>query len=251
MIEYVELDVARAASGVRMAVASSVPSPWTEAAKGVFRLAGVPVKAVRGTDMKAIAAWTGVNNLPAIVYGDEPVRTSWAAIVGLVGRLARGTVVPEDPAERGEMFGAIELLAGDDGIGWSARLAMIHAGLESNGERGFPAPVATYLAARYGYVKDDAPHYRERVARRFALLRDRLGARAYFGGARPNALDVYVAAFLTPFSPITEEACPKMRPSLRVAFAAAAAELGDIVPAELGALRSRMFERHLEWPISL
>lgn len=251
MIEYVELEVARAASGVRMVVASSVPSPWTEAAKGVFRIAGIPVKAVRGTDMKACAAWTGVDNVPAVMYGKEPVRTSWAAIVGLAGRLARGTVVPDDPVARARMFGAIELCAGDDGIGWSARLAMIHAGIESNGARGFPAPVAAYLAARYGYVKEQAPQVIERVARRFAVLRDQLGAHDYFGGAAPNALDVYVATFLTLFAPISEEACPNMRASLRTAFAAAATELGHVVPPELTALRARMFERHLAYPISL
>jgi glutathione S-transferase len=229
MIEYVDLEVARAAPGIRMVVASSVPSPWTEAAKGVFRLAGLPVKAVRGTDMKAVAAWIGVDNVPAVVFGAEPVRTSWAAIVGLAARLAPGTILPDDPAARADVFGAIELVAGDEGIGWSTRLAMVHAGLVSDGARGFRAPVSAYLARRYGYVVEDAPHLVDRVTRRFALLRERLGTRDYFGGASPNALDVYVATFLTLLAPISEEACPAMRASLRTAFAAAAEELGGIV----------------------
>jgi hypothetical protein len=38
---------------------------------------------------------------------------------------------------------------------------------------------------------------------------------------------------------------------MRQAFGAAAEELGALVPAELAALRARMFERHLAWPIAL
>ena len=35
------------------------------------------------------------------------------------------------------------------------------------------------------------------------------------------------------------------------AFGAAADTFGALVPAELAALRTRMFERHLAWPIEL
>ncbi len=252
MIEYVDLESARTATGVRMVVAASVPSPWSEAAKGLFRIAGIPVLAVRHTgDVKDINAWTGIDNAPVVFHGAEPPRASWAAIVGLAARLAPGAIAPVDPGQRAELFGALELIAGDQGLGWSARLVMIHVGLETAGKRGFSVAIAQYLARRYGYAGETAEQLRERVAVRLAWLRDRLAGRDYFGGAQPNALDVYTATFLTPVSPLTDEACPQFRPSLRPGFAAAAEELGPLVPVELAALRTRMLERHLGWPIAL
>src|SRR5256885_7459006 len=47
MLRYVELSEARAARGVRMVGASALPSPWTEAAKGIFHVKEIPVLCVR------------------------------------------------------------------------------------------------------------------------------------------------------------------------------------------------------------
>jgi glutathione S-transferase len=128
---------------------------------------------------------------------------------------------------------------------------MVHAGLASDGARGFPAPIAKYLASRYGFAGTTVPALRERACAILELLRARLGDRPYFGGDRPDARDVYAAAFLTPLGALTEEDCPAFRPSLRAGFAAAADELGPLVPPQLVALRTRMREEHLGWPIIL
>ena len=36
-LRFVDLEEARAAGGVRLLAAAALPSPWTEAAKGIFR----------------------------------------------------------------------------------------------------------------------------------------------------------------------------------------------------------------------
>ena len=253
MVTFVDVATARHASGVRIVVSGLVPSPWSEATKGLFHLAGVPVLAVRRLrDNAELKTWTGVDNVPVVFYDDAPPRTHWAAIAELAARLtAAGVLLPSALAARAEHIGLLDLIAGEDGIGWNARLAMIEASFATDGARGFPLPVAKYLAARYGYVPAAFAGVRARVAEQLAFVDDRLGAREYLSGARPGAVDVYLATFLTPYTDITEADCPGMEPNLRRAFGAAHDELGSLVPARLLAHRTRMFERHLAYPIVL
>lgn len=250
MLEYVDLATARAASGTRIVTAALVASPWSEAVKGMFHVARLPALVVaRARDAADVTAWTGIDNVPVVLHDAEPPRTNWAAIVGLVARLAPNTLVPADLRARAELLGWLELVAGEEGIGWNARLAMIRAAHESNGERGFPLPVATYLAQRYG--SPAGVDLRSRVGEQLTLVRERLRRGPYFGGERPSALDIYVATFLTPLSAIDEAACPQMSGTLRRAFASAHELFADLVPDALWAHRTMMFERHLVWPIRL
>jgi glutathione S-transferase len=252
MLEFVETAAAREASGVRMVVSGVVPSPWSEAAKGVFRLAKIPTLAVRAFPRdKALLEWTGVDNVPVVLHGKDPARTCWSQIVGLAARLAPGAVLPAEPVARAEAMGLLELIAGEDGLGWNGRLAMIEASLSSDGARGFPLQVATYLAKRYGHSPTIAEHLRARVMAQLATLATRLGARHYFGGEHPNAVDVYLSTFLTPLTALSEADCPRLAPPLRAAFATAAEAFGALVAPELLALRARMFGSHLPFPIEI
>src|ERR1043165_7738101 len=235
-IEYVDVATARSAPGVRIVVSGLVPSPWSEAAKGLFRVANVPVVAVRRIrDAHDITAWTGVDNVPVVLHNAEPARTNWAAITTLAARLAGPDVlIPDDPSARAETMGLLHEIAGEDGVGWNARLAMIDATLKSEGKRGFPLPIGQYLATRYGYTPDVGERIRPRVERQLRALRDRLAAQqalghAYLGGARVSALDVYLATFLTPLTAISEADCPALVPLLRAAFGSAHEELGALV----------------------
>jgi glutathione S-transferase len=257
-IEFVDVATARSAPGVRIVVSGLVPSPWSEAAKGLFRIANIPVVAVRRTrDAAEVTAWTGIDNVPVVLHGVEPARTGWAAITTLAARLAGpDVVIPEELGARIDAMGLLHEIAGEDGIGWNARLAMIDAALTSDGQRGFPAPVAHYLAKRYGHSAEAAARGRVRIERQLHALHDRLRARhaaghAYLGGPRVSALDVYLATFLTPLAKITEADCPQLEPALRQAFGTAHEAFGALVPDELWAHRTMMFERHLAWPIAL
>lgn len=255
MIEYVPLAIARESKGIRIVTNGLVPSPWSEAVKGVFRLAELPVIAVRAMPGdKELSAWTGIDNQPAVFNDREPVRTTAHAIVGLVARLAPGKVLPVAPAERALAMGLIELIAGEEGLGWNGRLAMVHAGLSEN--VGFPPPVAGYLGKRYGYKAEAVAALVPRVSAQFAVLLAGLEAQrargfAYFGGAMPSAVDVYVATFLTPMVELTQAHCPRMMPAMLPAFGAARARFGELVPGALVELRERMFAHHLEFPIAI
>jgi glutathione S-transferase len=257
-ITYVDVATARDAPGVRLVVSGLVPSPWSEAAKGLFRIADVPVLVVRrGRDASEITAWTGVDNVPVVLHGAEPARSHWAAITSLAARLAGpGVVIPDDLEPRVQAMGLIHEIAGEGGIGWSSRLAMIDASIASEGKRGFPLPVAQYLARRYGYTPAAVAAAPARIERQLHALRDRLRAQQalgheYLGGARVSALDVYLAAFLTPLTPLAPEDCPRLEPLPRQAFGCAAEAFGALVPAELSAHRALVYQRHLGWPIEL
>src|SRR5512144_243020 len=175
-IEFVDVATARSAPGVRIVVSGLVPSPWSEAAKGLFRIGNIPVLAVRRMrDAADVTAWTGVDNVPVVFHNAEPARTSWAAITTLAARLAGpDVVVPDDVAARADAMGLLHEIAGEDGIGWNARLAMIDVSITSGGKRGFPLPIGQYLAQRYGYTREAVARGRTRIERQLQLVRDRL-----------------------------------------------------------------------------
>ncbi len=257
-ISYVDLDTARGARGVRMAAASALPSPWTEAAKGLFHVKQIPVQAVRFLRVTPeLKAWTGADNVPVVLFDDERPRTGWAEIVALGERLGGALpLVPADPDGRARLFDLIHELAGEGGLGWSNRLLMIDGSLRSEGRAGFPLPVAQYLAPKYGYAPERAAPARARVAAVLALLdRTLAGARAaghrYLLGGALTALDIYLAAFLTPIAGVTEAECPAMRAPLRPAFTYLAREVGDLLSPALAAHRRFVFDEHLGWPIAV
>ena len=252
-ITYVDVQTAQAARGARLVVSGLVPSPWSQAAKGLFRAIGAPVLAVRANrEDPQIAAWSRSHNVPVLLYDDEPPRTGWAEIVARAARLGPpGALLSTTLAERVEQVGLLHEIAGEDGLGWNARLLMIDAALTSDGARGFPLPVARYLAAKYGHTPATVAAARPRLLEILAALQRRLGDADYFGGAAPNALDIYTASFLTPLRDIPESDCPRLAPPLRAAFAVAREAVGDEVAPSLIAHRHRMLEHHLGWPISL
>ena len=257
ILSYVDIATARAARGLRIAVASALPSPWTEAAKGLLRCKQIPALAVRflrGTP--ELEAWTASNNVPVVLYDDEPPRSNWAAIIAFAERLGGAMpLVPADPDARARMFGLVHELAGEGGLGWSNRLLMIDGGLRSEGREGFPLPVARSLARKYGHAPEHIAPARARTAEVLTLL-DRVlaGARAaghryLLGGDAPTALDIYVATFLTPITGVSETECPAMLPPLRPAFAYLGRQVGGLLSPELAAHRRFMFDQHLGWPI--
>jgi glutathione S-transferase len=148
------------------------------------------------------------------------------------------------------MFGLAHEVMGEGGLLWSGRLLTIDAGLESDGARGFPPMIATYLAKRYGYAKERLGAARQRINESFALLTEALGNRDYFFfDDRPSALDVFVASAINVMAVPPDDQCP-MLPPIRTAFESMRELSGD-PPATLVALRDRMYARHLELPIVL
>jgi hypothetical protein len=251
LFEIVDLETARAARGVRIVSASAIASPWSEAAKGLFRITQVPVKVVRATrDAQAeVAAWTRTHNNPVVFHEDDVPRSSWTDILALAARLGGERVIPG--GERVRTFGLVSELAGEDGLAWSSRLLMIDASLQSDGARGFPLPIAKYLAPKYGHSVRAVERARPRIAEILAAFERELGDREYLVGDRISAADVYLATCLTLMVARLPEECPQMRPDLVRAVITLREDMAMPVPASLVAHRARMFERHLPTPIPL
>src|SRR5688500_13365420 len=99
---FVDLETARAARGVRLVVAGGIPSPWSEAAKGILRVKGAPFVCVRmPPGDKEVRSWTRARNVPAAMLDDEPARTGWAEILELAERITPSpSLVPAAPEAR-------------------------------------------------------------------------------------------------------------------------------------------------------
>ena len=247
-VEFVELEVAKAARGLRLVTVGGIPSPWSEAAKALFVCKQIPFVAVRlNPGDKEVRKWTRSANAPAAMYEDEPAKTGWAEILELGERLApERSLVPAGPQDRIRFFGLAHEVMGAGGLLWCSRLLTIQAGIESDGARGFPPFVGRYLGERYGLSKAELSRAQVRVNEALELLVETLGAREYFFGDKLSALDLYAAAAMNTFAPMSEELCP-MLPPIRSAFESMQSEL-PALPTLL-AHRQRIYEQHLELPI--
>ncbi len=257
-LTFVDVDTARAASGPRLVVAGGLPSPWSEAAKGIFHVKGLPVLVLGYPRVdEALRAWTGAMNVPVLLTDDEPPRTGWAEILAFAERRGGSvSLIPTEPEARIRHHGLAHELCGEGGFGWCARLVMIDGGLTSGGSRSFSVPIAQYLAGKYSYEPEQVPAALARMREILALFdgvlaRSRAAGHRYLLGAELTALDIYLATFLTHALPLADADCPQLLPRVRPGFAYLVEQIGADIPPPLIAHRKYVFETHLPWPIVL
>jgi len=249
---YITVAEAIPRAGLRMVVVGNVPSPWGEAAKGIFHVKQLEFAAVRLVyDDEALARWAGQLSGPVVVYDDEPPRSGWAEILMLAERLApTPALLSLEPNERGCAIALANDFCGERGLGWSRRLQLVHAGLAKSG--GFNERIAAYLGTKYGYdpaiADTHGPRVRELLARFAQALRDAGGQ--YYHGATFGAVDIYSAAFMALFRPLPEAVCA-MHPGSRTALEWLDDETRAALDPILLAHRDLMYGRHLETPLSL
>jgi glutathione S-transferase len=256
-MHFIDLEAARSHEGPVMFVATVLPSPWSEAAKGIFYVKKIDIALVRyrSADAEMVKA-SGADNVPVLHCKGQPRRTGWAEILAFAERSGGVALVPEEATGRSRLFGVGHEIAGEDGLAHSSRLLMIHGGFETQGAEGFPVPVAKFLAPKYGYSESRVPYAKQRILDVLGLLHRMLEkshaeGRAYLLGDRLSALDIYSATFLTPIAGVTVEECPGMMPQLRPAFAYLNKEIGPSLSDLLKSHRRMIFERHLTLPIEL
>jgi glutathione S-transferase len=264
-VTFVDLEEARAAAGLRLVIAAGLPSPWSQGAMGLFDAKGLEYRAVRfRRDSEDIKRWTGAPNAPVALYDDEPPRAGWAEILALAERLGgRVSLVPADADARVRLYGLAHEILGEGGLAWNVRLLLVHASFETNGHRGWPTPVARYLAPRYGYPTGYATGCAaERAAAARTRAIDVLGlldrtlvesqalGHEYLLGDGPTALDVYCAVGLGTVVPQPHELCPMLAP-VRHAFETLDADVRAAASPALVAHRDLMFARHLVLPVRL
>ena len=144
--EYVSAEGAIGRDGLRMVVVGGVPSPWGEAAKGLFHIEGIDWVGVRlAYDSEALLQWAGERSGPVAVYDKEPPRPGWREILLLAERLAPAPqLLPADAEAREQVLALASTICDKGGLTWTRRLQLVHAGLQ--GLPGFNARAATYLA---------------------------------------------------------------------------------------------------------
>ena len=220
--DFIPFEDAVKADGLRMTVVGGVPSPWGEAAKGIFHIKGLDWSAVRHDPRnQQLGEWSQSASAPSVVYNDEPPVSGWREILLLTERLAPlPKLLPEDQAERTLALELSERLCGENGLGWARRLWLIHLGLQEKG--GFSKPVSQYLAPKYGYSERAGAAARDRVIEILTTFSERLAAQQtkgseYFFDCGMTAVDIYVATFAGLLKPLPDEVCA-MHPASRAAF---------------------------------
>jgi len=249
-VTYIGTDEAIGRSGLRVVVVGNVPSPWGEAAKGIFHMKGLDWAAVRlAYDDDAQRQWAGQRSGPIAIYDKEPPRSGWAEILLMAERLApEPSLVPADAAQRATMFGLAHEICGQEGLGWSRRLQLIQAGA-------FGPRAGQYLARKYGYSPATGAAAAARVAALLRMLAARLAAQhrsgsPYYLGTSPTAVDVYSATCMALFRPLPPEHCP-MDEAIRGTFSTPDPEIDAALDPILLEHRDMMYARHLELPLSL
>lgn len=252
---YVTLEEAMQHPGLRMVVVGNIPSPWGEAAKSIFHLKGIDWVAVRlAYDSEAMKDWIGQRSGPVAIFEKERPRAGWAEILLLAERIAPApSLLPGDAAERALAFGLSHEICGEQGLGWSRRLQLIHAGMHGAG--GFDERAGRYLGRKYGYTPATGAAAGARVCALLGMLAARLrdqraAGSSYFIGGALTVVDIYCATFMGLFAPLPHEVCA-MDVATRKALETRDPPTDAALVPMLLEHREMMYSRHLVLPLSL
>lgn len=253
--EYIPVEEAVERPGLRMVVVGGLPSPWTEAAKGILHVKGIDWAAVRLVyDNELLKSWAGQRSAPALVYEKERPRHGWSEILLFSERLApRPALLPSDPAARALVFGLSHEICGEEGLGWARRLQLIHSGLHGAG--GFVEPVARYLGRKYGYTPETGAAAGARVVSLLGMLAARVTAQREAGsrflvGDMLTAADIYSATFMAMFAPMPDQHC-HMDERTRATFETLDEPTRAALDPVLLEHRDMIYAEYLELPLSL
>jgi len=257
MVDWVPIEQARRAPGLRLVLTQGVPGPWGEAAKAIFHVKGIPylpVAQTGGGSNDALVAWTGHANAPTAVWNDERPRAGRNEILLLAERIQPDPpLLPADPEERALVFGLSHEIGGEDGFGWNRRLMLLapmHAVADPTEAL---ARMRDTLSRRYGYSAEAAARAPGRcagildgLARR--LRRQRDAGSDYLVGQGLTAADLYWATFCAIAAPLPEDLCP-MGAGMRASYTVTDGPVRDALDPLLLEHRDRVYERHLALPL--
>lgn len=256
-MQYVEPSDARALPGLRLALTVGVPGPWSESAKAIFQVKGipyVPVAQYAGKDNAELVAWTGRRNAPVAVLDDETPRDGWAEILLLAERLQPApALLPADPAERALVFGLSHEICGEEGFGWARRVMLLEDIFKA--ARGGAKLEPGMQAMLRGYRVTDASIAAApaRVIGLMGMLADRLKAQRsagspYLVGDSLTACDLFWACFAALVEPLPAEVNP-MPDFLRRVYGGVSIELAMAKDPILFEHRAYIYATHLTLPL--
>jgi len=259
MSEFIDLEQAINAPGLRLVLISTTPSPWGEAVKGFFFVKRIPYVAVRhpmGKDQSLLRKWTAQESAPVAVYNDERPRSTWPEQLYLAERLKpQPALIPAALEDRVRMCGWCNELAGENGLGWARRTLIFHRTLATAkaDDKGL-APMRS-MAEKYLYSTAAAQAAAARVTEIVRGLSDlivqqkRAGSRFLIGN-QLSALDIMWATFAALIKPLPEELCP-LPPGLRAGFTNEDPAIDAAVSPLLLEHRDFIYRQYLELPLVL
>ncbi|HEY5679842.1 MAG TPA: hypothetical protein VIS55_07240 [Pseudomonadales bacterium] len=253
-MDYLTVDEAKRATGLRLVLTQGVPGPWGESAKALFDLKGVayhPVAQKGGAANEELLAWTGHRNAPIAILDDEPPRASWLEILFLAERLGESPrLLPEDIDQRMLVIGLSSEICSPGGFAWQSRMFLLQGMAKAAGDQ----PENFPMLKDYSYSQEAA----DRAVASVKPILDRLGRQLdmqaaagsdYLVGGELTAVDVYWAFFSQLLVPLPEAICP-MPGFLRKSYGMLGTQLEEPAPASLLAHRDRILERHIALPLT-
>lgn len=252
-MDYLTVEEAREAHGLRLVLTAGVPGPWGESAKAILAYKGIsflPVYQEGGGANEALMQWTGQNSAPVAVLDDQPPVCHWLDLLHLAERIApEPALIPEDPAARSEVLGLSALIAGVDGIGWNRRVQILDPLVRLDE---IPEPMAR-IAGKYACTPEAMPVATRRLSAACAHLdavleRQEAAGSPYLVGDSVSAADFYWANFAAMFKPLPHDVNP-MPDYLRASYASAPDETMAGFSARLEAHRDHMYLHHITLPL--
>jgi glutathione S-transferase len=252
-MDYIQVEEAINAPGLRLVLTAGVPGPWGESAKAILSFKGLdymPVFQEGGGENAALRAWTGQTSAPVAVYENLPPVSHWLDLLMLAERLsADKPLLPYSAPQQVAVLGLSALIAGVDGFGWNRRLQMLAPMLAMDEQ---PPPIVR-LARKYGWSEQACAASGARLQVISRELDNRLAGQHekgcdYLVGDTVTAADFYWANFSGMIKPLPHEDNP-MPDYLRATYAAGDdATLACLTP-RLEAHRDMMYERHITLPL--
>lgn len=250
-MDYVEIDDAISADGLRLILVRGFPSPWGQAAKAMMeykRLTFIKGPQDPRSTNDELMAWSGTNSGPVVAWNDEPPLNRWNDILLLLERLAPApALMPEDMDERIVAFGLAHEICGELGFGWNCRLNMARPPTPD----ALPSP----FALKYGYNARDGERAEARVISLMMHLAERLrlqhtAGSQYLVGNGVTAVDFYWAAFSNLVCIQTPELCP-LHPKIRPNFEKVPPTVRDAIDPILISHRDFIMEKYFKLPMAL
>jgi hypothetical protein len=252
-MDYLTVEDAIDAPGLRLVLTAGVPGPWGESAKAILSYKGIaftPVLQEGGGENQALRAWTGQTSAPVAILEDLPPVSHWLDLLMLAERLApEKPLVPANITDRALVLGLSALIAGVDGFGWNRRLHMLAPMMT------LPQPpeIAIRLGRKYGWTEQANSLATLRLAAISRELDSLLAQQAqrgsdYLVGHVVSAADFYWANFAGMVKPLGPQDNP-MSDYMRATYQATDKDILACVTDRLEAHRDMMYQQHIALPL--
>jgi glutathione S-transferase len=258
-LKYASLQEARTMTGLRLILgANAVPGPWREACKAIFHVKKIPFAPVAsaGQDgsQRELIEWTAQASAPVAIWNDERPRSTWIEQLYLAERLqSEPALIPANTDDRVNMFGTINEIAGENGLGWQRRQILIDETVNNPKADDRTRNFWKRFGGKYGYTPEAVAAAPAKSAAILKYLSERLERQKakgskFFIGERLTALDIYWTTFSAIIRPLSVELCP-MADSFRVMYTEKDPAVAAAASPLLFEHRDFIYREYLELPV--